>query len=661
MNDRTAPRTATEKIVARHAPGWTAAEPPRGGDFVSIRPRHVMTHDNTSAVIPKFQSLAGPDAAIFDPTQPVIAIDHDIQNHTPENLGKYAAIRRFAESHNLRYYPPGRGIAHQVMIEEGFVRPGDLIVGSDSHSTMYGALAALGTPVVRTDAAAIWATGETWWAIPPRVRVTLTGRLSAGSTGKDIILTLCRIFHQGEALNAALEFAGDGVASLSIDDRMTIANMSTEWGALAAWFPFDETLRDWLLARPAAGAAAGWAEIDRLWNSRDSFSPDPDAPYDRELTLDLTTVTPHVTGPNNVWRSRAAAEIETEQIRINKAYLMSCVNARLSDLEAAAAVFGDTRRVAPGVEFYIAAASATIEEQARARGIWQRLINAGAIALPSGCGACIGLGRGTLRPGEVGISATNRNYEGRMGARDADCYLASPAVVAESAIRGVIAAPRHANTPPSHLAPRGTALSRTTTAPLTAAPRPIIDGFPAVIRGRSIILTRDNIDTDGIYGKDVTYRDDITRAEQGRYALLNYDPAFQTTALPGDILIAGRNFGTGSSREQAATALQSRGIAAIIAASMSQTFQRNAFNNGVLALECPSLADVLTARAADTPDTRTLTGPDLTIDFAAGIIRALEREFRFTPLSEVAQRLIVAGGFENLIRDQIAAKHGVLA
>lgn len=654
-------RTAIEKIIARHTVGWDRSRAPRAGDFVVIRPRHVMTHDNTSAVLPKFRAIAGADGQVHDADQPVFAIDHDIQNHTPENLGKYAAIRAFAERHGIRYYPPGRGIAHQVMIEEGLVTPGSLVVGSDSHSNMYGALGALGTPVVRTDAAAIWATGETWWQVPPQVRVVLHGELPPAATGKDVILTLCALFNAGEALNTAVEFQGDGVLSLSIDDRLTIANMTTEWGALAGWFPFDSVTYAYLRERAktlaAAGRPAAWADdLDRQWHDRYLLAPDPDADYVCEIELDLTTVASHVTGPNSIGNARPAAEVMREEVRIDKAYLMGCVNGRLADLESAARVFDGGRRVADGVSFYVAAASSEVEDAARQSGSWQRLLSAGAIALPPGCGACIGLGRGTLEPGEVGVSATNRNFEGRMGSADAQCYLANPAVVAESAARGYIAVPSDALAQP-----HGTCrvLDAPADAPQTQA---ILEGFPKRYTGRALFLPVDSINTDGIYGKDVTYRDGITREQQGNYAMLNYDPAFRETVTAGDILVAGRNFGTGSSREQAATALLSCGIRVVVAASASQTFQRNAFNNGLIVIECAALADHLThlfAPKAANGD-RTITGPEITINFESSVIDCGGVSFGFMPLSEVAQQLVVAGGLEAWVADRARCLAGVM-
>src|ERR1700687_4286491 len=236
------PQTIVEKIAQAHlAEG--PKRPLRTGDFLSIRPHHVMTHDNTSAVMSKFKGIGA--KKIHDSKQLVFALAHDIQNKDEANQKKYRSIEAFAKEHAVDFYPAGSGIGHQIMVERGYVVPGTFVVASDSHSNMYGALGAIGTPVVRTDAAAIWATGEFWWQIPRTVQVVLEGALKPGVTGKDVIIALCGAFNV-HVLNAAVEFAGPGVASLSIDARMTIANMTTEWGALVGWFPADEVTIKWL-------------------------------------------------------------------------------------------------------------------------------------------------------------------------------------------------------------------------------------------------------------------------------------------------------------------------------------------------------------------------------------------------------------------------------
>src|SRR5213075_3200119 len=276
--------------------------------------------------------------------------------------------------------------------------------------------------------------------------------------------------------------------------RLTIANMTTEWGALAGVFPFDEVTVNYLRSRvpeftnpkrpgkrgPKSRSGYTNGEIDRWWNNRNELSADKDAQYAIELEVDLATVVPHVSGPNEVKTMVSLPEIERKQVAIQKAYLLSCVNARFEDLhDAAEVVRARGGHVASGVEFYLAPASAEVQARSESTGDWQTLVDAGAIPLPPGCGACIGLGRGLVEKGETAISATNRNFKGRMGDRDALVYLGSPAVVAASALAGFISAPTNFTERPA-----GTATRRPEKKPRAAASVEIIAGFPPSVHGR---------------------------------------------------------------------------------------------------------------------------------------------------------------------------------
>src|SRR5437868_514688 len=651
--------TLVEKIAARHADGLAAGAVVRAGDFVSIRPRHVMTHDNTGAVIPKFKQIGA--TAIADPAQPVFAIDHDIQNVTPKNLEKYAKIEEFAAEHGIDFYPAGTGISHQVMVEQGYVVPGALVVASDSHSNLYGSIAALGTPVVRTDAASIWATGVTWWQVRPVAKVVLKGKLSSGVVGKDVIIALCGLFNNDEVLNHAVEFVGDGVATLPMSARMTIANMTTEWGALAGVFPFDEVTVDYLRSRvpeftnpkrpgtlgPKSRSGYTNADIDNWWKNRSELSADADAAYAIELELDLATVVPHVSGPNEVKTMVSLPEMERKHVPIQKAYLLSCVNARFEDLhDAAEVVRAKGGHVADGVEFYLAPASAEVQARSESTGDWQTLIDAGAIALPPGCGACIGLGRGLVQKGETAISSTNRNFKGRMGDRDAFVYLASPAVVAASALAGFICATQSFAEKPA-----GTATRRPQKKSRPAASVQIMEGFPSSVRGRILFIDKDNLNTDGIYGSKHTYRDDMTPEQMAAVTFENYDPNFNTLYQKGDVVVGGLNFGSGSSREQAATALKYKGIPCVIAGSVSDMYKSNAFNNGFVVFECPELVTHLRASLKDRAPTTVAS--EIMIDYGRSILTFDGKSFAFPPLSPAAQELIVAGGAENLVASRL--------
>jgi homoaconitate hydratase len=645
-------QTIVEKIAQKHMTEGPA-RPLRTGDFLTIRPHRCMTHDNTSAVMSKFKGIGA--KKVKDPQQLTFALDHDIQNRDEANLKKYRAIEAFAKEQGVDFYPAGSGIGHQIMVERGYVVPGSFVVASDSHSNMYGALGAIGTPIVRTDAAAVWATGEFWWQIPRSIQVVLEGKLPDGVTGKDVIITLCGLYNHDECLNAAVEFTGPGVASLSMDARLSISNMTTEWGPLVGWFPVDAVTIQYFRGvqqRLKANGVERFSEKDIDGWEKHPLAPDADAGYAARITLDLAQVTPHVSGPDTVQAMQSLAEIEQKKVVIQKAYLVSCVNSRLEDLAAAAKVL-EGQKVAPGVKFYLSAASKWVQEEAEKRGIWQTLLDAGAQPLPSGCGPCIGLGVGLLEAGEVGISATNRNFKGRMGSRDAKCYLASPEVVAASAVGGYIRGPHEfANRAPQR------AYRELGAASGGAEKVEILAGFPQRVKGRMVFMPQDNVNTDAIYGKDYTYRDDMTPEMMAKVVMENYDPQFAARTQAGDVIVSQFNFGTGSSREQAVTCLKAKGIPLVIAASFSQTYLRNAFNNGFLCIEVPEFVARVREQFAGEIAAKQKTvvpGDEIDIDFTSSTIRWRGEEFTFPALGSVPQSLVIAGGVENLVAKRLGA------
>ncbi|MFZ3266810.1 MAG: homoaconitase [Terriglobales bacterium] len=644
-------QTIVEQIAQAHmAEGPN--RPLRAGDFLSIHPHRCMTHDNTSAVMSKFKGIGANQ--LKDPRQMVFALDHDIQNRDESNLRKYHAIEAFAKEHGVDFYPAGSGIGHQIMVERGYVIPRSFVVASDSHSNMYGALGAIGTPIVRTDAAAVWATGEFWWQIPRSIQVVLEGELPAGVTGKDVIITLCGLYNRDECLNAAVEFTGPGVASLSMDARLSISNMTTEWGPLVGWFPVDAVTITYMRGVHRRLKALGierFTEKDIEGWTANPPTPDADASYAARIVLDLAEVTPHVSGPDTVQTMQSLTEIEAKKVAIQKAYLVSCVNSRVEDLEAAANVLRG-KKVAAGVKFYLGAASKWVQEAAEKRGVWKTLMDAGANPLPPGCGPCIGLGVGLLEAGEVGISATNRNFKGRMGSRDAKCYLASPEVVAASAVAGYICGPHE-----SRAGSPQRRFTELTTATGSAEQVEILAGFPRRVKGRLVFMPQDNVNTDAIYGKDYTYRDDMTPEMMAKVVMENYDPGFAARTQAGDVIVSQFNFGTGSSREQAVTCLKARGIPLVIAASFSQTYLRNAFNNGFLCIEVPEFVARLReqfAKEIAAKEKTIIPGDEVDIDFTASTISWRGDKFAFPALGSVPQSLVIAGGVENLVAKRLA-------
>lgn len=646
----------------------------------------------------------------------VFTLDHDVQNKSAKNLEKYSKIEAFANKHGIDFYPAGRGIGHQIMIEEGYAFPGQLTVASDSHSNMYGGVGCVGTAIVRTDAAALWATTKTWWQVPQIVRVNLTGKLAPGVTGKDIIVALCGNFNKDEVLNTGIEFVGDGVAHLTVDERLAIANMTTEWGALAGVFPVDDILLEWYAGHlrkldfqkfrfgsspsPASTHPRLTAQrLDEL--AKNPLVADADAFYSKNLTLDLSTLSPHVSGPNSVKVSTPLSTLSDQNIAINKAYLVSCTNSRASDIKAAASVFEGGRKVAEGVEFYVAAASSVVQSEAEAAGDWATLVNAGAKVLPAGCGPCIGLGTGLLEDGEVGISATNRNYKGRMGSPKAKAYLASPAVVAASAVAGRICGPETlANSAFAHRSPvidieyfREKSVSPAITAQ-DASPAArddsLLPEFPTEFSGTVLFCPEDNLTTDALYPGKYTYQDDITSLKQSEVVMENYDPVFaelvagirpagqaassnaQAPAYTsrngrGTILIGGYNFGTGSSREQAATALRNAGIPLVLAGSFGDIFKRNAINNSLICLECPELVEEMTQlftpagkrnQGGKDGELTVQPGWTLSVNSAEGGITVTKisgetKTYAGRSVGKSVQEVWLAGGLEGWVKERI--------
>ncbi|KAI1260540.1 mitochondrial Homoaconitase [Xylariaceae sp. FL1019] len=706
----TNPQTLTEKIVQKYSVGLAPGKKVKAGDYVTLKPHHCMTHDNSWPVATKFMDIGA--SKIHDNQQVVMTLDHDVQNKSEGNLKKYRLIEEFAAKHGVTFYPAGRGIGHQIMVEEGYAWPGTVTVASDSHSNMYGGISSLGTPVVRTDAASIWATGRTWWQVPLIAKITLTGILPPGCSGKDVIVALCGLFNQDEVLNHAIEFAGSEqtMASIPIDDRLTIANMTTEWGALSGLFPVDDMLVSWYRAKATMSAVSDSPNKARLNHERvneidqNRLTADAGATYAKELYLNLSTLSPFVAGPNSVKVATPLKNLESEGIALNKAYLVSCTNSRASDIASAARVFrqaakdGKPAQIAPGVNFYIAAASLPEQRIAEEAGDWQVLLDSGAEPLPAGCGPCIGLGTGLLEPGEVGISASNRNFKGRMGSTAAKAYLASPEIVAASALQGKIAGPGWYQKPDGvekviigegsgdHVADKtrsiedaldsliGMADDMIATAegvseqssPSAAAEEEtfteVLPGFPEKIEGEIVFCDGDNINTDGIYPGKYTYQDDVTTDKMAEVCMENYDTEFRNIAKAGDVLVTGYNFGCGSSREQAATAILAKQIPLVVAGSFGNIFSRNSINNALMGVEVPRLVQRLREtfkNDTEKPLTRR-TGWKLLWDVRRSKVVITEKggetwEQKVGELPPNVQEIIARGGLEKWVKTQIAA------
>jgi len=415
-------KTFAEKVLAKNG-GLSQVV---AGQIVTVRPAHLLTHDNTAAIIGKIGKELE-KYGVVNTDLPVIVLDHVVPAANEKTAAGHKAVREFVKKFALKnFFDAGEGICHQIVIEKGFAVPGTIIVGSDSHTCSYGALSVFSTGIDRTEAAALLLTGETWLKTPQSIKIHLTGKFAPGVSAKDFILKLIGDIKADGANYCSVEFHGD-ISGLTIDDRITIANMGVEMGAKVAVFPIDEHAESYLNS-----VGIGPDRYEKIW-------ADEGASYISELRYDLSTLEPVVARPHTV--DNVARVTDVIGVDLHQCLLGTCTNGRLSDFETAAAIVKG-KKISPNVRFLVLPASRAIFNEAIKKGYIETLSNAGAIILPTGCGPCLGAHMGVLAPGEVCLSTANRNFKGRMGCKESEIYLASPATVAASALTGKITDPR---------------------------------------------------------------------------------------------------------------------------------------------------------------------------------------------------------------------------
>jgi 3-isopropylmalate/(R)-2-methylmalate dehydratase large subunit len=417
------PATLAEKLCARAA-GLAAVRP---GDIVIARVDLAMIHDSAGPrrVKPMLEQLG---VGIWDPAKVVLVTDHYVPAVDAESAAILKLTREFARAHGIDAFYDMQGICHVVLPERGHLRPGLFVVGGDSHSTSGGAFGCFMIGIGATEMAGVLATGEIWIRVPPTLRLEWTGRLGPGLAAKDMMLHLCARLGMDAGNYKAVEFDGPAIRALPQIERFVLANMAAELGGKVGLIAPDETTMEWL-ADTGAAVEPDWAR----WRSDDG------AAFEAVNRFDATSLAPQVAAPHS---PANAAPVEAHRgTAIDQAYIGACTGAKLSDLRMAAAVLKG-RRVAPGVRLLVAPASTRITAEAAADGTLAALTEAGAILLPSGCGACAGYGAGVLAEGEVCISSTARNFKGRMGHGSSKVYLGSPYTVAAAAVAGCIVDPR---------------------------------------------------------------------------------------------------------------------------------------------------------------------------------------------------------------------------
>lgn len=413
--------TLAEKILKTHS----NVDEISPGQFVEADIDLIMVHEQLGGRIHLEYKKLGLDT-VWDPNKIFFILDHWVPAPTTSAAQMHQDCRKFAEEYGfIHNMGMDKGICHQVLPEKGFARPGMLIVGSDSHTTTYGAFNCLSTGIGATDVSVVFATGKLWFKVPESFKINLHGHFEKGTMAKDFILSLIGDISTKGAIYKSLEFHGDGAKNLTIDSRMTITNMVVEAGAKFGIFLPDDRLKKWLAKRTS--------------KQYRNVVPDETAEYQRELTYNLSEITPTVAKPSNP--GNIANIEEVEGIKIDQAFLGSCTNGRMEDLRIAAKIL-EGNKIHPKVRMIVTPASKEIYLQALKEGLLEIFLRANAIVTNSTCGACIGGHLGVLGPNEVCISSTNRNFKGRMGDPTSEVYLASPATVAASAINGSIKDPR---------------------------------------------------------------------------------------------------------------------------------------------------------------------------------------------------------------------------
>ena len=413
--------TMTQKILAAHA----GLDSVKAGDLIEAKLDLVLGNDVTTPVAVGVFDEAG-FTKVFDREKIAIVLDH----YTPCKDIKSAQLcktaREFAHRFGITHlYDVGQaGIEHALLPELGLVAPGELVIGADSHTCTYGALGAFSTGVGSTDMAAGMAAGENWFKVPPAIRVELTGKLQPNVSGKDVILHLIGRIGVDGALYKSLEFTGPGVAELSMDDRFTIANMAIEAGGKNGIFPVDEKTVEYVSGR-----------VDRPWTA---YEADPDAEYESTVTIDLSELRPTVSLPHLPSNTRVIDEVKG--MSIDQVVIGSCTNGRISDLRVAAEILKG-RKVAPGIRCIVIPATQAVSLQCLKEGLTEIFLEAGCVFSTPTCGPCLGGHMGCMAEGERAVATTNRNFVGRMGHTESEVVLASPAVAAASAVKGVLAEP----------------------------------------------------------------------------------------------------------------------------------------------------------------------------------------------------------------------------
>jgi len=555
--------TLLEKILAAHSK-YAVVHP---GEIVDIEIDSRVARDFGGANVVK--NLKDFGLTVKDPDKTFFTFDCNPTGSDQKYAVNQHICRMFARENGIRVFDIDAGIGTHILMEEGYVYPGSTALSTDSHANILGAIGAFGQGMGDMDIAAAWHNGKVWFKIPSSVKIVFEGNIPESVSPKDIVLNLLKIFGANSLLGYSIELYGSSIDSLDLDARITISSMATEMGAIIILFPPSERIIEYCAKR-----------------SKTIFEPvfaDIDAHYDKTFTIDVSSFKPMVSRPGEPHDTVNVAEIAGK--KIDSAFIGSCTNGRMSDMKSVAAILKE-RKIAPGVVLKIVPATDEIWKQCLADGLIDTFKKAGAMVSNAGCAGCAAGQVGQNGLGEVTISTGNRNFPGKQG--KGSVYLASPEVVAASAIAGFITTPDRIPEQPARF---GRA-DKPSENQIIKTQKNKLSEKKTVIEGRIWIIPKDNIDTDMIFHNRYLAITDIK--EMGQYTfdnLIGFE-AFSKNAKPGDIIITGKNFGCGSSRQQAVDCFVSLGIQSIIAESFGAIYERNAINAAFPIINCKDMSEL---------------------------------------------------------------------
>lgn len=594
-----------EKIIAAHA----HKEFVKPGDIVNIDIDTRIARDFGGPNVVKHIENYG--LTIDDSSKTFFTFDTNPTGSDQKYAASQQVIRLFARKRGIKVFDIDNGIGTHTLIREGLVWPGSTAVTTDSHANILGAVGAFGQGMGDKDIAAAFHQGKVWFKVPRSARLTLTGEIPSNVTAKDIVLNLLNRFGANSLLGYSVEFYGEAVEKLTLDQRITIASMGTEMGVISLLFPPSDAIMNYC--------------EEKTGRKLEKISADKDAYYDKEFTINAGDFLPMVSRPG---KPHDAVDINLEKkVKIDSAFVGSCTNGRMEDMRTVARILKD-RKVAPGVVFKIVPSTDAIWKQCLDDGLIEIFKNAGALVSNAGCAGCAAGQVGQNGPGEVTISSGNRNFPGKQG--KGLVYLASPASVAASAVAGYITTEDDIPDNPALFETTETLDIKKAT---TVQKQPVEK--PTEVKGRVWIVNKDNIDTDMIFHN--RYLQVTEMEKMGQYIFDNLEgyEDFAKKARPGDIVVAGKNFGSGSSRQQAVDGFLALGIHAILAESFGAIYERNAINAGLPILIYDSLENV------DLSD-----GDELKVNFITGEVvnETKGLSAKVEPFSEVQLEIYQNGG-----------------